>query len=409
MSHFEEFTYSDSTAIDAAGRLRTSAPKTIFDSKQIFDNDPQFWDEELESGAGIASAHSVDESSTVFTSTVNTAGKFTRQTFMRFNYQSGKSQFISMTGVLNLSGGGTGVERRIGYFDDKDGLFFEINNTTVGVTRRTNVTGTPVDNTVTQSNWNVDKMDGTGPSGATVDFSKMQIFEFDFEWLSSGRIRFALKINKRIFVVHEIISSNILTMPFMSKPNLPLRYQMITTGSSPASTMRAVCTTVISEGGQEETGILRRASTGGTHVEAAVNDTIYAVVGIRLKSTHLAASIDLVNISMAEYAGNKAFEWILIFNPTVEGTFTYGDETNSAIQSAKGAAANTVTGGTEITGAFSESAQKGGPSIPEEVKSLRKLGATIDGVVDEIVLCVRPVNGSINLDIEGSITWRQGS
>jgi hypothetical protein len=146
----------DSPSIDAFARWRVSNPETLFDSKQIFDNQPLFWDEELESGAGITSAHSTATASTVITSTLNTAGTFTRQTFQRFNYQPGKSQLILITGILDRSGGGTGVQRRIGYFDDDNGLFFEDDEGTVKVVRRTSVTGTPVDNKVTQASWNLD-------------------------------------------------------------------------------------------------------------------------------------------------------------------------------------------------------------------------------------------------------------
>ena len=35
------------------------------------------------------------------------------------------------------------------------------------------------------------------------------------------------------------------------------------------------------------------------------------------------------------------------------------------------------------------------------------LGSTIAGVVDTIVLCVRPIAGSTNVDVEGSLTWRE--
>ena len=118
-------TAQDTASVDAFGRWRTSCPFTLFDSKQVFDNQPLFWDESLEAGAGITSSHSTDEAATTITSTLNTAGTFTRQTFMTFNYQPGKSQQILMTGVLDNSGGGTGVERRIGQFDDNNGIFFE--------------------------------------------------------------------------------------------------------------------------------------------------------------------------------------------------------------------------------------------------------------------------------------------
>ncbi len=401
----------DSSSVDAFQRWRVSNPETIFDSKQIFDNQPLFWDEELESGASISSSHSVDKASTTITSTINVAGVFTRQTFMRFNYQPGKSQQIMMTGILDESGGGTGVERRIGIFDDDNGLFFEDNAGTIGVTRRTNVTSTPVDNTFTQANWNIDGMD-TGlnpknPSGKTVDWTKYQIFFIDFEWLGSGRVRMCIVIDGMVFPVHEFLAANVLNEVYMSTPNLPLRYQMITTGSSPASLMRSGCAAVASEGGSQDTGILRYKSTAGTHVEANVENTIYAIVGIRLKSTHLGASINIESVSLDEHVGTKKYEWLLIFNPTVAGTFTYGAETNSAIETATGALANTVTGGTTITGGFASTDKFGGLALSSIIPNALRLGADISNVVDEIVLCVRPVGGDTNIDIEGSITWRE--
>jgi hypothetical protein len=397
----------DSTSVDAFGRWRVSEPHTVFDSKQIFDNQPLFWDESLESGAGITSTHSTDTASSVMSSTVETAGKFTRQTFMRFNYQSGKSQLILMTGVLDRSGGGTGVQRRIGMFDDDNGLFFEDDEGTVKVVRRTNVTGTAADNKVAQSSWNVDVMDGSGPSGVTADWTKTQIFCLDFEWLGVGRVRMGLVIGGVNYTVHEFLNANILDKVYMSTPNLPLRYQMITTSSSPTSTFESNCATVISEGGSTDLGILRYKSTGGTHVDANVENTIYAILGIRLKSTHIAETVKVVNISVAEHQGGKFYEWMLILNPTVAGTFTYGDEANSSVQTAIGTTSNTVTNGTIIDGGFAASAQKGGVTIATEIDNALRLGSKIDGTVDTKVLCVRPVGGATNLDIEGSLTWRE--
>lgn len=398
--------FIDSGQLDAFARLRVSNPLTIFDSKQIFDNQPLFWDESLESGAGIASAHSADTASTVITSTVSVAGKFTRQTFRRFNYQPGKSQQIMMTGILDRSGGGTGVQRRVGIFDDDNGLFFEDDEGTVKVVRRTNVTGTPVDNKVAQASWNLDVMNGSGPSGITLDWTKAQLFLIDFEWLAIGRVRMGVFVGGVVHYVHEFLAGNVLDKVYMSTPNLPLRYQMITTGGSPASTMECICSAVTSEGGQDEQGILRHKSTAGTHVDANTEDIIYAIVGIRLKSTHLGAAITLISASIAEYAGNKDLEWMIIFNGTVAGAPTWANETNSAIQTFLGATANTVTGGTIIAGGYFSSAQKGGATI-EELQNALLLGASIGGTVDEIVLAVRPVGGSTNTDVEGSLTWRE--
>lgn len=395
-----------SPSIDAFARWRVSNPTTLFDSKQLFDKAPLFWNDSLESGAGITAPHSVDKAATTITSTLNTAGKFTRQTFMRFNYQPGKSMQIIMTGILDNSGGGTGVQRRIGFFDDENGIFIEDDEGTIKLVIRSKASGAVVDTKVSQANWD-DPVDGTGPSGQTVDWTKLQLFFFDFEWLGTGPVRFNLVLNGELFTIHTVNHENLNTTVYMSTPNLPLRFQMITTDSSPASSLVHLCSSVTSEGGKDNNGVLRYKSTQGAHVDVAVENTIYAIVGIRLKSTHLDASVNIVDISLAEHQGTKEYEWILIFNPTVASTFAYADQANSAVQAATGATANTVTNGTVITGGFASSAQKGGTSVAEAVENALRLGSNIAGTVDEVVLCVRPVGGTSNLDIEGSITWRE--
>lgn len=398
--------FKDATSIDAFGRLRVSEPLTLFESKQIHDNQSQFWDESLESGAGITSAHNANEAATTITSTLNTAGTFTRQTFMRFNYQPGKSQLVLMTGILEHSGGGTGVQCRLGLFDDNNGLFFSLDNGIANVTRRTNVTGSPVDTSVASADWSVDQLDGTGPSGVTIDWTKTQIWFVDFEWLGVGRVRMGVVIDGLYVLCHEFLNANILDRVYMSTPNLPLRYQLITTSSSPASSIMAICATVMSEGGESKNGILNYASTGGTHVDANSENTIYAIIGLRLQPSHIGTSIDLVALSIAELAGNNEFEWIALLNPTVAGTFTYSDHPLSAVQTAFGVTANTITGGVALGGGFGTSTAKGSASAADLSNAIR-LGSSINGTMDTWVLGVRPINGSSNTDVEAGVSWRE--
>ncbi len=125
MSHLKDVNIKarDSASLDASGRWRVSNPQTIFDSKLLgADDAPLFWDEALESGAGItATTPTAGKPYIDLVSTDGIAGVFTRQTFRRFNYQPGKSQLIELTGVLELASGvTTGCERRIGYFGDTD-------------------------------------------------------------------------------------------------------------------------------------------------------------------------------------------------------------------------------------------------------------------------------------------------
>ena len=110
---------------DAFGRQRISNPEAIFNSKQIFDNQPLYWDDIQESGTGTSSTYSSNRASSVLAVSATTAGKRTRQTFMRFNYQPSKSQLIFITGILKKSGGGSGITTRMGLFDNDNGLFLE--------------------------------------------------------------------------------------------------------------------------------------------------------------------------------------------------------------------------------------------------------------------------------------------
>lgn len=404
-------------SLDAFSRWRVSEPTTIFDSKLTgIDDAPLFWEESQISGSSTAPTTPTAAKPYVDLASINvTAGVFVRQTFRRFNYQPGKSQLVLMTGVLELaSGTKTGCQRRIGYFDDNNGLFFESDAGTIGVTVRTNDSGTPADTTVTQANWNLDTMDGgndsSNPSGLTADWTNGQIFVIDFQWLSFGRVRFGLEIGGMLFYVHEIVQANTSNIPYMSTPNLPLRYELISTTDSGVCSMRAVCASVVSEGGSDSNGIVFRTSTAGAGVVTNAENSLFAVVGIRLKSDHAGTAIRLLNAAIQIHTASEFIEWVLLFNPTVADTFAYSNITNSSCQRALGATANTVTGGTEIAGGYVETGNpsRGGDSDKGELNTALTLGVDIAGTtVDEIVLCVRPIGGVSAATVEGSLTWRE--
>lgn len=395
---------TDNATGDAFGRLRVANLETIFDSKQLYDNQPLFWDESLISGAGISSSHSIDEAATTITSTASTAGQFVRQTFMRFNYQPGKSQEVVMTGNFLKSGGGTGVTIRIGQFDNYNGVFFEYDAGTVYTVVRSNYTGTPVDTRVAQSAWS-DPLDGTGASGITIDWTKAQIFEFDYQWLGVGRVRFGLDLDGLLVYVDARDNAGANEGVYMSTPNLPLRYELNTTSSSPATSMTAICSTVASEGGIQDTGFLLSENLAENTVNANTIGTSYALIGVRLKSTYEGSTIEFTKKSLLALTAD-AFLWELRMNPSVAGTFTYSGITNSSVEIAKGdtvgnPSTNTVTGGTLIDSGY----VSGSDSISESIINLKRVGFAIDGTADEMVLCVTPL--SANLDITASLTWKE--
>jgi len=392
---------------DAFARSRVSNPLTLFDSKQIFDNQPLFWDDSEVSGSGTSSTHSAPKARTQLAVGASTAGKRVRQTFMRFNYQPGKSQLVIMTGVLGS--GESGITSEIGMHDDDNGIFYRCDDGVLYTVVKSSGSGSAVDNAIAQSSWNIDPMDGTGDSGLTLDPDTTNIYFFDFEWLGVGSVRMGVFIDGSPYYTHAFHHANSLTEVYMSTPNLPLRYSIENDGTGGASTLDHICSTVISEGGSPDLGILRYKSTEGTHIDASTENTVYALLGIKLKAAYLGASVKLISVSTQIQTGAENGEWILKMNPTVAGTFTYANETNSAIMTASGATANTVTGGVDITGGFAFSITGGAGSGAMEtfITNALRLGAAIDDTVDEIVLCWRPVGGTAGHDVEASMTWRE--
>lgn len=387
---------ADSFSIDAFGRWRVSEPTTVFDSKQIYDNQPLFWDDQETSGTGTSSAHNANKASTTISVSASTAGTRVRQTFMWFNYQPGKSQEILCTfGELDTS---TGITKKVGYFNDQNGLFLESDEGTVSFVRRTYATGSVVDNRVTQSNWNIDTFSGAGPSGVTLDWTKTQILFIDFEWLGVGRVRMGFVVDGKIYYAHEFNNANNLDVVYMSTPNLPVRYEISNDGNGGADGFMHICSSVMSEGGVDKLGILRNSATGA--VSSLSAGTRYAVMSGRLKASYLGVSIDVENVSLIGSANDQLL-WQFFVGGTVAGTYTFSDYSNSAVQIAKGTSSNTHTGGSEIDGGFVTTEI----ATQFETPTAARLGSLIDGTPQEWHLCVTPITN--NITIRASVTWRE--
>src|SRR5574337_1232065 len=165
---------------DAFGRLRVADPHSLFDSKHLVDKQALYWDEAL-TGNGASAFDSANAQ--VAMTVAGGTDSVTRQTFMRFNYQPGKSQLIYITWRAPQE---ANVTKRIGYFDGTDGVYFEITGTSISWNI---IKGGSVTETVTQANWNYDRLDGTGTSGVKLNLANAQLMVIDFEWLSIGRVR----------------------------------------------------------------------------------------------------------------------------------------------------------------------------------------------------------------------------
>jgi hypothetical protein len=374
----------NNTMVDAFGRLKVSNPATLFDSKQLVDNQPLYWDDSQVSGSGTSSTYNTNQASTTLAVTNATAGRRVRQTRRRFNYQPGKAQLIFMTGVL----GANGATKRIGYFDDNNGLYFQ-RGTNLSVNVRTYTSGSPVNTSTPQSSWNLDTMDGNGSSGINLDTTKTQIYVIAFEWLGVGSVLFGIVNNAQLYWVHRVDNANINPVVYMSTPNLPLRYEIINDGDDPADSITHICSSVISEGGAEDTGAQFAVDTLNVPVSATTQDLLYPLLAVRLKSTHLAGTIKLRGVSVL-CSTASFFRYALVLNPTVTGTaLSFSSITNSCIEVARPTNATTLTSGTG-TLLYSGYANQGTTGdLNVVLPDLLTLGAGIDGTADIAALFVQ--------------------
>jgi hypothetical protein len=243
--------FSDSATIDAFGRLRVGNPQVLFDTAQQYGDSALLW-ENTTSGTGAVS--NLLNSSSVQMSTGGTlsGAKVIRSSRVYHRYQPGMSLHIVKSFVP--CGTVSNLRQRYGYFDASNGLFLENDGTGWFFVRRTNVTGTPVDTRVAQANWNIDKMDGTGRSGVTLDFTKSTILETDLQWLGHGRVRLGFSVGGQFYYAHQFLNANSLSAPYMSTACLPIRFELENTGAtSGTNTVMQTCAAIISEGGFDVT------------------------------------------------------------------------------------------------------------------------------------------------------------
>jgi len=394
----------DDATIDAFGRMRVSNPLTLFDSKQLFDKQALFWDEEV-SGAGASSTYDTGHSQTVMTVTNNTEFVI-RQTNMRFNYQPGKSLQVLQTGLMSKE---ENVTKRIGYFtsntttpfnSSRHGYYWENDGTDVKVC----IAKAGVCNEAKQKNWNIDKMDGTGPSKKVINWSKCQIFFIDFEWLGVGRVRFGIVINGIIYYVHEFNHANNVTSVYTEIPNLPCRYEIRSTGGS--GTLNHICNSVISEGGLDRNGVIRGVDRGVTAFTTQSDSDIYPLISIRLQSGKEMITINPVDFSIM-VDSTADFRWALYLNPTIAGTdaVNWTALSNSAIEyDVTRNNTNKLSGGTLIKSGYVE--RGGADQVQLEIDSPLHLGMAIDGTMDEFVLAIQIVNG-VAEDFYAGLSWRE--
>jgi hypothetical protein len=393
------------TNTDAFGRLRVSEPYSLFDSQNRYAIDNQF---DTSTTTGATTSFLVNEASVAMITDTTSGAEAVRQSHRVMLYQPGKgllvlATFKAATPIANL-------RQRIGYFSTQNGVYFETSGAGTGTSAlkafvlRTYISGS-VDNTtrrVEQSAWNGDKLDGTGPSGLTLDLSYPQILWMDFEWLGVGNVRCGFIINGQYIVCHTYQNANFYgNSVYMTTASLPVRYEITNTGAtSGTSTLKQICSSVVSEGGLQPASIDHCAIRSTSLVGVAT--TLLPLVSITLSTSALGAIVIPSSVKILPTSADS-FEIQLVKNATLTGASysTVASDANVMFD----VNATAMTGGTIVQVDY-VSGDNQGQTVLNPVSAFNwdyQLGVSLAGVSDVYTIGVRTITGSG--DIIGSLTF----
>lgn len=397
-ANYPSFSKIGGMQTDAFGRIRVGNPYTLFDSQNRYEADPQFTASTVTGGTATYNSNTKAVDLAVTTSS---GSEVIRQTKRTFIYQPGKSLFVLATFVMNAAK--TNLRQRVGYFNANNGIFFQVNDSTKSFIIRTATSGSPSDaNKVDQANWNGDRLDGTGPSGLTLDITKSQILFIDMEWLGVGSVRCGFVINGEYIVCHTFNNANNLTSVYMQTAILNVRYEITNTGTTASSsTLNQICSTVISEGGYSE---ISRTYVARRTTKVNIGTTFYPIVSIRLNSSYLGAIVIPSGIGFfPEDTGY--YNVALMKNPTLTGATWGSTLADGQVDVDTGATAMTFTEGDIIQLDYTNASnQSTAPLLaPAGYNWALQLGSTLANVSDVYTLAAYIDSGTG--DVIGNISF----
>ena len=343
---------ADGANLDAFSRLRVSNPTNLFSvSAQYGAVTIQM--ERGFTGTGVVPTHNANTRLMALTVGAGTGTSY-MQSFQYTPYQPGKSQEIAVTFVCGAAVANQVFE--IGYFDSLNSIFFRQNGTSgLQIVRRTSTSGSVVDNVVNQADWNVDKLDGAGMSGITLDITKAQILFIDLQFLGMGRVRVGFDIDGQIHYAHQFLNANNLDVNYMQSGTLPI--QVLLTGTSAsAKTSYFKCATVHSEGGFEDDRGYNFSTGEGT--ATAGNGTRTHIMSLRPKTTYNGiVNREYLALGPIEQlvTGNSPVYWELCLGVTFSAAPTWQDvnTTSSAFEYATGGTYSGIgTGGLVVASGY---------------------------------------------------------
>ena len=389
-------------AVDAFGRARVSQPFTLFDSSHRFDDNEAF---ATSNTATATYEHFANNGLVVLDVDTTDGAEVVRESKRVFSYQPGKSLQVLNTFVMDTAK--TGLRQRVGYFGANNGIFIEQSNSDIYFVKRAINSGTVAETRVSKANWNLDTLDGTGPSRKTLDLTKAQIQFIDVEWLGVGTVRTGFVIDGQFIHCHSFHHANEITDTYMQTASLPIRYEIKNTAATAsASRMKQICSSIISEGGYELRGEKHAVATPiSTPRNLTPAATYLPIISLRLKASELDAVVIPVGGALSGVGNNAYFSWRLVRGGTTSGG-SWSSNGNSSVE--YNTSGTSFSGGKVVRSGFVTSTTQSVGATDLIGENFFNLQLRRDGLADTAEEFTLLVASKVdNDDIYASLEWEE--
>lgn len=386
------------TSLDAFSRLRVSEPASILEIKHVYDKNPLLIDELLN---GTATSVKDPNHSDIEMKTFSNGDFAIRATKGRGIYSPGKSGLFMAT-FMNFDVQ-TNVIKRVGYFSSNtsfpynstfDGMWLESNGSASGshpgeISLNISQNGQSYF-TCPLSGW-----DSSVYDPADIDWEQNQLIFFDFQWLGVGKVRFGMMTDQGPVIFAQHVFANTTQDPYMSNPNQPIRYEIRQVGALdpgvPYGQFHQLCSTYSSEGDpQALNNIVSIANT--TERTLTTPGVKYPLLGYRNGSLTAGANIVLESIFSLNQVTGSDYLITLEMNPTITGgTASWSSVTNTPVEFSQGNGSLTVGSSGTILRSYIGKGNSATTDNYSLVDNLIKPGVCVNGMRDEVWICVTPL------------------
>jgi hypothetical protein len=259
-------------------------------------------------------------------------------------YIPGHSAYAFFTAIFTSPGIANSTQL-IGIFDSIDGFAIGYNGATFSILHRNNSS----DTFIAQSNFNLDKLDGTGRQGFVFDPTKLNVFKIGFGCLGGATIRFYILFPDGVWIpFHEIRRPNSSTVPSISNPTLPMQVEVTKTNADTTNVILKTASMAAGFVGKRSKATIRNFSTLRENVSVS-GGSYTPILSLQAKTTFQSkpnrTNINLIFSVFSNESKNRT-RFQLVKNGTLTGSSFSSFNDNSAINI--DTSATSISGGNAI-------------------------------------------------------------